>query len=235
MHMHMHIIGVHQGDDFETGSNLCKQGWKNHSAVVMGRGEGGVFHHLGRINHYSRSLEKFALKAQSWHTATGDNAEAYDLAYFLHRSVGFTQDHSALKFRSVQCVWKTNLFRPSPDANKPTSPLLPIHTSHYVTHMYMTHSLDARTPLTISCQTRAVIKEELGLDAPFLRFGDNWYRNIEFGKNVSDPMKRGRNGNARKERVIDGNPYLYDGTVPPLVKGRNSGGLSHYFGSLLGS
>jgi hypothetical protein len=102
--------------------------------------------------------------------------------------------------------------------------------------MYINHSLDAPPLLTISCQTRAVIKEELDLDTPFLRFGDNWYRNIEFGKNVSDPLKRGRNGNAKKERVKDGNPYLYDGTVPPLVKQRHSsGGISRYFDSLLGS
>jgi len=88
--------------------------------------------------------------------------------------------------------------------------------------------------MIISCQTRAVIKKELGVDTQFLRFGDNWYRNIEFGKNVSDPSKRGRHGNAKKKRVVDGNPYMYDGTLPPLVNVRNSGGLSRYFDGLGG-
>ena len=157
-----------RGDDLTKASNLCRLGWKNHSALVYGQDKGGRFTHLGKIFHYSRSLEKFALKAGSWHTATGEGDGGYSLSYFLHRSVGYTSDITALNY---------------------------------------------------ACQTREVLREVTG-ESRFLRFGDQWYRNIEFGKNVSDPTKRGRMGRPRDEPVKDGNPFLFDGTIPPLVKAR---------------
>ena len=160
---HFHGCG---GDDFTTASSLCKQTWHNNSALVYGvLGKNKRFHHLGRLNHYSRSLEKFALKAATWTTASGETATVndYNLGYFLHRSAGFTTDISAL---------------------------------HY------------------SCAVRRVLREVTGEDR-FLRYGDQWYRNIEFGKNVSDPSKRGRYGNAKTERVLDGNPFMYEGVHPP--------------------
>ena len=47
----------------------------------------------------------------------------------------------------------------------------------------------------------------------FLRHGNFWYRNPEFGKEVSDPDKRGRYGRQNKEGFSfkEFNPYHYHG------------------------
>ena len=50
------------------------------------------------IHHYSRSLEKFGLKAKTWETATGENPHGYDIIHFLDRNVGRQADRSALRF-----------------------------------------------------------------------------------------------------------------------------------------
>jgi hypothetical protein len=50
------------------------------------------------IYHYSRSLEKFGLKAKTWETASGDNPVGYDMVHFLDRNVGRHTDRSALRF-----------------------------------------------------------------------------------------------------------------------------------------
>ena len=48
----------------------------------------------------------------------------------------------------------------------------------------------------------------------YLRPGAIWYRNIEFGKIVADPFKRGRQGNGlnKKLRKIEWNPYPHGNT-----------------------
>lgn len=48
----------------------------------------------------------------------------------------------------------------------------------------------------------------------YLRPGDIWYRNPEFGKHVSDPDKRGRYGRPNPPGFKYGvkNPYHYHGT-----------------------
>ena len=49
------------------------------------------------IQHYSRSLEKFSLKARTWMTAAhGDGS--YDIGYFLHRNVGHIFDSRMLRY-----------------------------------------------------------------------------------------------------------------------------------------
>jgi len=145
--------------DLTTDSNICNPMWKNATKLLFQ----GKYYPLGRINHYSRSLEKYGLKASSWKTATGESATGYSLSYFLHRSTGYSSDTSALNY---------------------------------------------------ACETRRILKEVTGAQR-FLRAGEMWYRNIEFGKRVSDPSKRGRYGAEKKDRVMDGNPFLFDGTKLP--------------------
>ena len=162
-----------QGDDFRVKSNICQSAWKNATAQIYSQDIGGKFAPLGSIFHYSRSLEKFALKKKTWTTAGGEStarANDYSISYFLHRSVGYTLD---------------------------------------------------TTMNAYSCETRRKWLEVHTDSDRYLRFGNSWYRNIEFNKKVSDPEKRGRYGHEKKGQVRDGNPYLYDGSVPPLMK-RNS-------------
>lgn len=57
------------------------------------------------INHYSRSLEKYALKSRTWQTSTGEFpgskadsekvSKNYDVIGFFHRSVGWYSDNTA--------------------------------------------------------------------------------------------------------------------------------------------
>jgi hypothetical protein len=57
----------------------------------------GANHGL-QIMHYSRSLEKFALKSKTWVTATGENGAAssnYHLGHFLERQIGTSFDNRA--------------------------------------------------------------------------------------------------------------------------------------------
>jgi hypothetical protein len=46
-------------------------------------------------------------------------------------------------------------------------------------------------------------------EADYVRPGDHWYRNPEFGKVVSDPRKRGRNGAGYGKYLgqLEMNPY----------------------------
>ena len=122
------------------------------------------------IFHYSRSLEKYALKQKTWRTSTGEAkqgqsdeqaARSYDIAGFLQRSVGWTHESTALRY---------------------------------------------------SCQVREVLKNITG-EKLFLRHGDFWYRNPEFGKDVSDPDKRGRYGRPNPDgfKYNEFNPYHYFG------------------------
>ena len=68
------------------------------------------------------------------------------------------------------------------------------------------------TALRYSCQTREIIRNITG-EKIFLRHGDFWYRNPEFGRDVSDPDKRGRYGRQNKEgfKFNEFNPYHYHG------------------------
>ncbi len=66
--------------------------------------------------------------------------------------------------------------------------------------------------LRYSCQLRETLRNMTG-EAVYLRPGTGWYRNPEFGKEISDPDKRGRYGrpNAPGFKVKDKNPYHYHG------------------------
>lgn len=49
------------------------------------------------LYHYSRSLEKFSLKARTWRTAGNGNA-GYDLIHFMDRNIGWVLDNSAVLY-----------------------------------------------------------------------------------------------------------------------------------------
>jgi hypothetical protein len=66
------------------------------------------------------------------------------------------------------------------------------------------------TALRYTCQLRSLLQNRTG-DAYYLRPGDLWYRNPEFGRIVSDPRKRGRNGAKKGYFWREGNPYHYKG------------------------
>jgi len=92
-----------QGHDYIAGSKFCSNNFKSEWAVFS---SGGWKSNM-RINHYSRSLEKFALKAKTWKTATGETkageksdeaSRNYDLSKFFQRSVGWYHDPSALRY-----------------------------------------------------------------------------------------------------------------------------------------
>ena len=58
------------------------------------------------------------------------------------------------------------------------------------------------------CALRALLAQRTGEES-YLRPGDFWYRNPEFGKVVGDPSKRGRNGGGFGKVLManEWNPY----------------------------
>lgn len=79
--------------------------------------------------------------------------------------------------------------------------------------------------LKYSCQLREHLKNRTG-ESPYLRPGRQWYRNVEFGRPIEDPDKRGRYGrpNPVGFKVQEKNPYHYHGadilidpTAAPVV------------------
>lgn len=54
------------------------------------------------------------------------------------------------------------------------------------------HTFDD-SALSWTCQLRELLRNRTGIEH-FVRAGDFWYRNPEFGRVVTDPNKRGRNG-----------------------------------------
>lgn len=95
-----------QGHDVRAGSSFCAEHHKFQFWTHVA-GKGKPFRDAFVINHYSRSLEKFALKSKTWTTATGEvkpgedgaqAAKAYDLPKFFARSVGWQVDRIALRY-----------------------------------------------------------------------------------------------------------------------------------------
>jgi hypothetical protein len=157
-----------QGWDFRADSRICTDNHKQENWRLSGKGHKWIDAFI--INHYSRSLEKYGLKAKTWKTSTGEAkagetalqaATSYDVPKFLSRSVGWQHDTVALRY---------------------------------------------------SCQLREVLQNTTG-ESPYLRPGDIWYRNPEYGKLIADPDKRGRYGRPNPEgfRYAVKNPYNYHG------------------------
>ena len=93
-----------QGHDYIANSKFCSSHFKSEADTFSKGGWGGT---IMLINHYSRSLEKYALKAKTWATATGETkagenpAEAsknYDLSKFFQRTIGWYFDDTALRY-----------------------------------------------------------------------------------------------------------------------------------------
>ncbi len=70
-----------------------------------------------------------------------------------------------------------------------------------------------------TCQLRALLYNRTGVEH-YIRPGDSWYRNPEFGKAVEDGLKRGRHGAAYGKQLgaIDMNPYPPGGTYQDAHK-----------------
>jgi hypothetical protein len=101
--------------------------------------------HLGweeppRMNHYSRTLEKFLSKQKHYETAS--NGKSYDIMNFFQRSFGYFYDPIAVPW---------------------------------------------------GCAVREKLRNRTG-EQDYVRPGDSWFRNPEFGRAIEDPNKRGRNG-----------------------------------------
>lgn len=90
------------GVDRTARSKVCWDGVVGGEKDLVQKGPIRSFYDIGTINHYSRSLEKYALKAKTWRTASGEGgAEAatkYDIAGFLVRQVGWERDPIALRY-----------------------------------------------------------------------------------------------------------------------------------------
>ena len=91
--------------DFIKGDTVCKDNNDEENWRISGKGKKWM--DALTINHYSRSLEKFALKQKTWKTSTGEvmagqtsaqAASSYDIPKFLARSVGFHYDDTALRY-----------------------------------------------------------------------------------------------------------------------------------------
>lgn len=95
-----------QGHDFTHVTNFCHETYKDEAWRVNGKGKPWI---EGAVDmfHYSRSVEKYGRKQKTWRTSTGETkagqtdeqaAKNYDLSGFLHRSVGWTHDSTALRY-----------------------------------------------------------------------------------------------------------------------------------------
>jgi len=98
-----HFHGCQQ-HDYLANSKFCATNFKPEWEAFNTK---GGWQSIMMINHYSRSLEKYALKAKTWRTATGetksgekssDASRNYDLAKFFQRTVGWFYDPTALRY-----------------------------------------------------------------------------------------------------------------------------------------
>ena len=166
---HFHGCG---GGDTIKGSRFCKHHDKLEGIQVKQSMAKGKWYEALNINHYSRSVEKYALKAQTWQTSTGEfqgsfkesekASKNYDIVGFFHRNVGWYSDNIA--------------------------------ATRY------------------GCQLRELLRNMTG-EPVYLRPGDQWYRNPEFGRYIAYPAKRRRYGrpNPPGFHYKDGNMYHYHG------------------------
>lgn len=97
-----HFHGCQQ-HDYEENSKFCSSNAKAEQEKFYG----GSYSTGMMINHYARSLEKYALKAKTWRTATGetkigetakDASKNYDLSKFFQRTLGWYHDPTALRY-----------------------------------------------------------------------------------------------------------------------------------------
>jgi hypothetical protein len=98
-----HFHGCH-GHDPVRNSTFCRDQDKIQKAILN---KGGWPGHLMSISHYSRSVEKYFLKGQTWRTSGGEVksgedmvavAKDYDINKFFQRNLGWKLDRQALKY-----------------------------------------------------------------------------------------------------------------------------------------
>ena len=99
---HFHGCEKH---DYVKDSKFCGQTEKSEGPRLNGKGK--PWYEAFDIYHYSRSIEKYAIKSKTWTTATGEvsagqtgleAAKSYDIPKFLQRSVGWYYDDKATKY-----------------------------------------------------------------------------------------------------------------------------------------
>jgi hypothetical protein len=156
-----------------------------------------------QINHYARSLEKFTLKQKTWHTSGGSTKNVRCLDSFL-------------SFPHPLCL------------------CLSVQESDYSISQFFSRSVGWHydpSAVRYSCQVREIIRQ-VTKESVFYRRGDSWYRNVEFGKEVTDPSKRGRGGAPfpSGQLPLVGNPYRYEryqatAQDPPSQEQPDQGGL----------
>jgi hypothetical protein len=109
-----------QGHDFRI-SRFCTENHKQEGWRLGGKGMKWMDAFV--INHYSRSLEKYGLKAKTWKTSTGEAkagetalqaASAYDIPKFLARNVGVHYDPIALRYSCQLRELLQNMTQESP-------------------------------------------------------------------------------------------------------------------------
>jgi len=98
-----HFHGCH-GHDPRRNSTFCHDQDKKQRGILS---RGSFSPHKMTIHHYSRSIEKFAVKAQTWRTSSGEVKEGedmhkvaatYDMNMFFQRNLGWKTDRNALKY-----------------------------------------------------------------------------------------------------------------------------------------
>jgi len=118
-----------------------------------------------RMNHYSRSLEKFQLKQATWKTANQES-NSYEYKEFFSRSFGWEYDPVALLY---SCTVRHEINRAKLEyIARKKQPM-------YSTPNPLLWHFDIATPPSMH---------------HFQRQGDNWYRNPEFGLTIAHPNKR---------------------------------------------
>lgn len=94
-----------EGTNFIRNSKYCSTHYGNEAWRVNGKGK--PWYDKLYVNHYSRSLEKYAIKSKTWKTATGEVREgesqeqatkSYDIPKFLARNLGWYFDDTALRY-----------------------------------------------------------------------------------------------------------------------------------------
>jgi hypothetical protein len=86
------------GVDRTAGPRICQNGMWTGELEKVRKGNKKRYN-LGKINHYARSLEKYALKSKTWETASGEgNSADYNIAGYLARNLGWFRDDVALRY-----------------------------------------------------------------------------------------------------------------------------------------
>jgi hypothetical protein len=196
------------GCEFPKDGSLCDKLSQYHAGggfdPVTGKPNPGKFdsrqqsnkaRHWLRINKYTRSLEKFQFKQRG----EPPGSSAYDVRQYMDKAYGWHFDPIALVY-SCLVRYDINQMYNALDYN-PTVVLGPKELD----------SEDAKKRRTDSHY--------------FLRSGDSWYRNPEFGRIIADLTRRGRGTGGSAA-------YLYTPYNPTTVKNiydEHNKGLSHRF------